>query len=91
MSADALATPAGQFPDTAGHFGRFGGRFGPEALVAALYELDGAWRTAMTDDSFRAEFGALLLSLKRKHDQHRAEHLLLDDLRFLIGVDDQGR
>ncbi|MFI7574252.1 tryptophan synthase subunit beta [Micromonospora sp. NPDC049497] len=60
MSADALATPAGQFPDTAGHFGRFGGRFVPEALVAALDELDGAWRTAMTDESFRAEFGALL-------------------------------
>ncbi|RKN50746.1 tryptophan synthase subunit beta [Micromonospora endolithica] len=60
MSADALATPAGQFPDTAGHFGRFGGRFVPEALVAALDELDGAWRTAMTDESFQAEFGALL-------------------------------
>ncbi|MET7878135.1 tryptophan synthase subunit beta [Micromonospora profundi] len=60
MSADALAPVAGPQPDSAGHFGRFGGRFVPEALVAALDELDGAWRTAMTDDSFRAEFGALL-------------------------------
>ncbi|MFC0003232.1 tryptophan synthase subunit beta [Micromonospora siamensis] len=57
MSADALAAP---YPDTAGHFGRFGGRFVPEALVAALDELDGAWRTAMADESFRAEFAALL-------------------------------
>ncbi|KOX06823.1 tryptophan synthase subunit beta [Micromonospora profundi] len=60
MSADALAPVAGPQPDSAGHFGRFGGRFVPEALVAALDELDGAWRTAMTDDSFRDEFGALL-------------------------------
>ncbi|MFI6264197.1 tryptophan synthase subunit beta [Micromonospora sp. NPDC051006] len=60
MSADALAPAAGPQPDSAGHFGRFGGRFVPEALVAALDELDGAWRTAMADESFRAEFGALL-------------------------------
>ncbi|WP_410810907.1 tryptophan synthase subunit beta [Micromonospora sp. 067-2] len=60
MSADALAPVAGLQPDSAGHFGRFGGRFVPEALVAALDELDGAWRTAMADESFRAEFGALL-------------------------------
>ncbi|MBM7489887.1 tryptophan synthase subunit beta [Micromonospora luteifusca] len=60
MSADALAPLAGPQPDSAGHFGRFGGRFVPEALVAALDELDGAWRTAMADESFRAEFGGLL-------------------------------
>ncbi|MDM4719932.1 tryptophan synthase subunit beta [Micromonospora sp. WMMA1363] len=60
MSADALAAPAGPYPDAAGHFGRFGGRFVPEALVAALDELDDAWRTAMTDESFRAGFAALL-------------------------------
>ncbi|MGS2615238.1 tryptophan synthase subunit beta [Micromonospora sp. LZ34] len=60
MSADALAAPTGPFPDPAGHFGRFGGRFVPEALVAALDELDAAHRTAMADESFRAEFGALL-------------------------------
>ncbi|WP_433386596.1 tryptophan synthase subunit beta [Micromonospora sp. KLBMP9576] len=57
MSADA---PAGPLPDTAGHFGRYGGRFVPEALVAALDELDAAHRTAMADESFRAEFAALL-------------------------------
>ncbi|SCL69432.1 tryptophan synthase beta chain [Micromonospora citrea] len=60
MSADALAAPAGPQPDSAGHFGRFGGRFVPEALVAALDELDAAHRSAMADESFRAEFGALL-------------------------------
>ncbi|PZG01404.1 tryptophan synthase subunit beta [Micromonospora deserti] len=60
MSADAVAAPAGQFPDATGHFGRFGGRFVPEALVAALDELDAAHRAAMADESFRAEFAALL-------------------------------
>ncbi|WP_341716860.1 tryptophan synthase subunit beta [Micromonospora sp. FIMYZ51] len=60
MSADALAAPAAQFPDAAGHFGRFGGRFVPEALVAALNELDAAHRAAMADEEFQAEFAALL-------------------------------
>ncbi|MFY1672176.1 tryptophan synthase subunit beta [Plantactinospora sp. WMMB334] len=47
-------------PDGAGHFGRYGGRFVPEALVAALDELDVAYRKALTDDSFQTEFTALL-------------------------------
>jgi tryptophan synthase beta chain len=52
--------PAGLLPDAAGHFGRYGGRFVPEALVAALDELDVAHRKAMTDEAFLAEFDALL-------------------------------
>ncbi|GIM86114.1 tryptophan synthase subunit beta [Salinispora arenicola] len=59
MSVDTPAA-TGRYPDAAGHFGRFGGRFVPEALVAALDELDGAWRTAMVDESFQTEFAALL-------------------------------
>ncbi|WSA12470.1 tryptophan synthase subunit beta [Micromonospora sp. NBC_01813] len=47
-------------PDAAGHFGRYGGRFVPEALVAALDELDAAYRQAMADDGFRADFARLL-------------------------------
>ena len=47
-------------PDPAGHFGRYGGRFVPEALIAALDELDVAYRKAMTDETFQAEFGRLL-------------------------------
>jgi tryptophan synthase beta chain len=31
-------------PDQFGHFGRFGGRFMPEALIAPLDELTTAWR-----------------------------------------------
>ena len=47
-------------PDAAGHFGRFGGRFMPEALIAPLDELEASWREAMLDESFTAEFDRLL-------------------------------
>ncbi len=51
--------------DDRGWFGapgdqRFGGRYMPEALVAALDELTDAWRQAWADDSFRAEFDQIL-------------------------------
>jgi tryptophan synthase beta chain len=47
-------------PDAGGHFGQFGGRFVPEALVAALDELTAAFHTAQADPSFIAELGRLL-------------------------------
>jgi tryptophan synthase beta chain len=47
-------------PDASGHFGRFGGRFMPEALVAPLDELEQAWRDAMRDQTFRAELDRML-------------------------------
>ncbi|MEO6713115.1 MAG: tryptophan synthase subunit beta, partial [Mycobacteriales bacterium] len=43
-----------------GHFGKFGGRFVPEALVAALDELTEAWATAQADPDFKAELDGLL-------------------------------
>ncbi|CAM3507322.1 tryptophan synthase subunit beta [Nocardioides dubius] len=46
--------------DERGFFGDFGGRFMPEALVAALDELDGAWRGAMADPAFTGEFERIL-------------------------------
>jgi tryptophan synthase beta chain len=61
MSAEsALLSSAGLVPDAAGHFGRFGGRFVPEALIAALDELDAAFRHAQADEAFQAEFNRLL-------------------------------
>ena len=41
------------------YFGRFGGRFVPEALVAALDELDASFQAAMTDPDFTAELDRL--------------------------------
>jgi len=42
------------------YFGRFGGRFVPEALVAALDELAAAYETAREDKEFQAELDRLL-------------------------------
>ncbi len=46
--------------DERGFFGNFGGRFMPEALVAALDELTEAWQSAMADPEFVGEFDAIL-------------------------------
>jgi tryptophan synthase beta chain len=42
-----------------GHFGPYGGRFVPEALTAALDELDAAFRAAILDPAFTAELARL--------------------------------
>jgi tryptophan synthase beta chain len=51
-------------PDTAGHFpaagAAYGGRFAPEALMAALDELTVAYQQARSDPAFTAELDALL-------------------------------
>ena len=51
---------APSYPDLAGHFGRYGGRFVPEALVRALDELDAAYRVAKHDPVFQERFQGLL-------------------------------
>jgi tryptophan synthase beta chain len=56
----APAPSAGAFDDRLGHFGRYGGRFVPEALIAALDELDDAYRQATADPAFARELGDLL-------------------------------
>ena len=43
-------------PDVRGYFGEFGGRFVPETLMAALDELEHAYREACADESFIHEF-----------------------------------
>ncbi len=50
----------GTVPDARGRFGPYGGRFVPEALVAALDELDREYRAARADSSFNAELDYLL-------------------------------
>jgi tryptophan synthase beta chain len=47
-------------PDATGHFGRFGGRFMPEALVAPLDELAAAWTEAQADPTFTTELDRML-------------------------------
>src|ERR687896_2453059 len=47
-------------PDPTGHFGLFGGRFAPEALIAALDELTAEFAAAQRDPAFQAELERLL-------------------------------
>jgi tryptophan synthase beta chain len=43
-----------------GRYGEFGGRYVPEALMGALDELERAWESARSDDSFGTELNGLL-------------------------------
>jgi tryptophan synthase beta chain len=52
VAGRAAATPAG-------HYGPYGGRFVPEALTAALDQLDAAFRAAREDPAFAAELDRL--------------------------------
>ena len=66
-------------PDTSddlGRFGPYGGRYVPEALIAALDELTAAYTKAMTDDEFQGEFHRLL------RDYAGRPSLLYDAKRF---------
>ena len=47
-------------PDSTGHFGPYGGRFVPEALVAAIDGLTAAFHETQADPQFRAELSRLL-------------------------------
>jgi tryptophan synthase beta chain len=46
-------------PDATGHFGQYGGRFVPEALVAAIDELTAAFHESAADPAFQAELTRL--------------------------------
>jgi len=47
-------------PDVLGHWGRYGGRFVPETLMAPLEELTAAYFASRDDDSFQSELRDLL-------------------------------
>jgi tryptophan synthase beta chain len=50
----------GALPDARGHFGRFGGRFVPETLMAPLIDLERAFKAARKDARFRRHLAELL-------------------------------
>jgi len=65
---------------TDGRFGPYGGRYVPEALIAALDELTVAYEKALTDPEFQAEFHRLL------RDYAGRPSLLYDATRFSEAV-----
>jgi tryptophan synthase beta chain len=54
-----LTVPADPVPDATGHFGPYGGRFVPEALIAAIDDLTAAFHETQDDPVFRAELARL--------------------------------
>ncbi len=46
-------------PDTQGYFGAFGGRFVPETLMSALFELEETWHRLSGDTDFQRELSDL--------------------------------
>src|ERR1700709_1676076 len=56
------AAPNQSVPDETGHFGPYGGRFVPEALVVALDELIAQYASARADPAFTAQLDGLLSS-----------------------------
>ena len=66
-SASASSTPSLQFesdpaqrPDSLGRFGPFGGKYVPETLMPALFELERAFHQYWNDAGFQAELQGLL-------------------------------
>ncbi|HTK80837.1 MAG TPA: tryptophan synthase subunit beta, partial [Bacteroidota bacterium] len=49
-----------RLPDAGGHFGKYGGRFVPETLIAALQDLERAYDELKANPAFRARFESLL-------------------------------
>src|SRR5581483_11421699 len=55
-----MSASAKQTPPQPGRFGRFGGRYVPETLMAALEELEAAYAKARRERAFQREFADLL-------------------------------
>ncbi|MGG2465454.1 tryptophan synthase subunit beta [Streptomyces sp. RGM 3693] len=66
MSSDSsrffLPDLEGQVPSAEGYFGAFGGKFIPEALVAAVDEVAAEYEKAKTDPAFAAELDDLMVN-----------------------------
>ena len=60
LLAGAATVPNTTGPDATGHFGPFGGRLAPEALMSALEELTAAYEEAKAEPAFTADLDALL-------------------------------
>jgi tryptophan synthase beta chain len=55
-----MSKPQSTQPDERGHWGKYGGRFVPETLMAPLEELAEAYSAARDDAEFQTEFNELL-------------------------------
>ncbi len=75
-ASDLVAGAYSAAPDRRGRFGRFGGCYVPETLVAALHQLGEAWEAAQADAGYHAELEQLLTSfVGRATPLYRADRL----------------
>ncbi|MCV7132941.1 tryptophan synthase subunit beta [Mycobacterium hodleri] len=58
-SSAAVAEPSTHEPDAKGHFGTYGGRLVPEALMAVIEEVTAAYEKVRTDQAFLDELDRL--------------------------------
>ena len=59
LSSAAVAEPTIHDPDAKGHFGTYGGRLVPEALMAVIEEVTAAYEKARSDQTFLDELDRL--------------------------------
>ena len=59
QTSAALAEPTSHDPDAKGHFGPYGGRLVPEALMAVIEEVTAAYEKARSDQTFLDELDRL--------------------------------
>ena len=59
-SSQSDANTANQQPDALGRFGKFGGKYVPETLMPALFELEQAFQQYSKDSDFQTELQQLL-------------------------------
>ena len=60
MNAPTLPNDYAAYPDAAGRFGDYGGRYVPETLMPLVHELDAAYAAAKADPEFQAELNSFL-------------------------------
>ena len=80
-----MSAPAKTLPDQLGRFGPYGGRYVPETLVAALEQLDDAYRAAQADPAFHAEVASLLREFVGRETPFAPAERLTEAVRAPLG------
>ncbi|WP_424187689.1 tryptophan synthase subunit beta [Actinokineospora sp. G85] len=86
--AEAFDGPLWAEPDAAGHFGRFGGRFMPEALMSTLTELAEACDKAKGDPAFATELADLLTRFANRPSPLTTTTRLVEGARVVLKRED---
>jgi tryptophan synthase beta chain len=60
LNLDAKPNDYAAYPDAAGRFGDYGGRYVPETLMPLVHDLDAAYAAAKVDEGFQAELAGYL-------------------------------